>query len=128
AADRCRSRRRRGFGRTPRGRARAVMTNQTVVSASMNRPYILIVDDEPDIRNIISDILGDEGFETAAAESAEQAREMVAEREPELVLLDIWMPGTDGISLLRELIAEGGTSSVIMISGHGTVETAVEAI
>ncbi len=104
------------------------MTNKTAVSPPMNRPYILIVDDEPDIRNIISDILGDEGFETAAAESAEQAREMVAEREPDLVLLDIWMPGTDGISLLREWIAQGTTSSVIMISGHGTVETAVEAI
>lgn len=94
----------------------------------MNRPNILVVDDEPDIRNIISDILGDEGYDTDSAESAEQARERMAASEPDLVLLDIWMPGTDGISLLREWMEEGCNASVIMISGHGTVETAVEAI
>ncbi len=94
----------------------------------MNRPNILVVDDEPDIRHIISDILTDEGFATAGAESAEQAREMMAQGEPDLVLLDIWMPGTDGITLLKEWVEQGCNASVIMISGHGTVETAVEAI
>ncbi len=94
----------------------------------MSKPHILVVDDEPDIRNIISDILNDEGFDTTCAESAEQAREMIATREPDLILLDIWMPGTDGITLLKEWVEQGNNASVIMISGHGTVETAVEAI
>ena len=94
----------------------------------MTAPVILIVDDEPDIRHIISDILADEGFETISAENAEEARARYGEHTPDLILLDIWMPDIDGISLLREWIDQGCTASVIMISGHGTVETAVEAI
>ncbi len=94
----------------------------------MTAPVILIVDDEPDIRHIISDILVDEGYDAVGAENAEEARAVYRERSPDLVLLDIWMPDTDGISLLREWIEQGCTASVIMISGHGTVETAVEAI
>lgn len=94
----------------------------------MSRPNILIVDDEPDIRETIGDVLGDEGYVTRAAENAEAARRALAEQQPDLVLLDIWMPDTDGISLLKEWMEQGCTASVVMISGHGTVETAVEAI
>ena len=94
----------------------------------MNRPFILVVDDEPDIRQLVGDILEDEGYEVALAENGAQARAMHKERRPDLVLLDIWMPDIDGISLLKEW-QQGGESfaPVIMMSGHGTVETAVEA-
>ncbi len=94
----------------------------------MNRPFILVVDDEPDIRQLVGDILEDEGYEVALAENGAQARAMYKERRPDLVLLDIWMPDIDGISLLKEW-QQGGESfaPVIMMSGHGTVETAVEA-
>jgi two-component system, NtrC family, nitrogen regulation response regulator NtrX len=94
----------------------------------VNRPYILVVDDEPDIRQLVGDILEDEGYEVALAENGAQARAMYKERRPELVLLDIWMPDIDGISLLKEWQQEGENfAPVIMMSGHGTVETAVEA-
>lgn len=90
--------------------------------------YILVVDDEPDIRSLLQDILRDEGYEVATAENAAAARQARKARRPDLVLLDIWMPDTDGITLLKEWIAEGPLAApVIMMSGHGTVETAVEA-
>lgn len=94
----------------------------------MTKAYVLVVDDEPDIRGLVREILEDEGYEVATAESARQARSLLRERRPALVLLDIWMPGDDGISLLKEW-AQGGVCPfpVVMISGHGTVETAVEA-
>lgn len=94
----------------------------------MNKAKILVVDDEPDIRNIIGDILEDEGYLTVSAENADTARAQLAEHDPDLILLDIWMPDTDGITLLKEWMDQGCGASVIMISGHGTVETAVEAI
>jgi len=94
----------------------------------VNRPFILVVDDEPDIRQLVGDILEDEGYEVALAENGAQARAMYKERRPDLVLLDIWMPDIDGISLLKEWQQEGESfAPVIMMSGHGTVETAVEA-
>jgi DNA-binding NtrC family response regulator len=94
----------------------------------MNPGYILVVDDEPDIRRLMQEILEDEHYKVAAVESAAAAREAVKKQRPDLVLLDIWMPGTDGISLLREWSEAGPLEMpVIMISGHGTVETAVEA-
>jgi len=94
----------------------------------MRAPHILVVDDEVDIRNLIQEILSEEGYDVATAANAAQAREAVASRGPDLVLLDIWMPDTDGISLLREWQAENRvTCPVVMLSGHGTVETAVEA-
>lgn len=95
----------------------------------MMTPYILVVDDEPDIRNLVQEILEDEGYEVGTAENAEVARAVQRARAPDLVLLDIWMPDMDGISLLKEWAGlEGGLPfPVIMISGHGTVETAVEA-
>lgn len=90
--------------------------------------YIMVVDDEPDIRRLVQEILEDEHYRVATAESAEGARELYRKQRPDLVLLDIWMPGTDGISLLKEWSAGGRPEvPVVMISGHGTVETAVEA-
>jgi DNA-binding NtrC family response regulator len=94
----------------------------------MSDAYILIVDDEPDICALVKEILEDEGFEVSTAENAEQAREARRARRPDLILLDIWMPDTDGISLLKEWASNSGLNTpVIMMSGHGTVETAVEA-
>ena len=94
----------------------------------MTAQYILVVDDEPDIRQLVSEILEDEGYEVAAAESAEEAKELRRKRRPDLVLLDIWMPGEDGISLLKGWQKSGSLCCpVIMMSGHGTIETAVEA-
>lgn len=92
-------------------------------------PYILVVDDEPDIRNLLQEILEDEGYEVTTAENGEDARVKHRERRPDLVLLDIWMPDVDGITLLKEWSEEGSglPMPVIMMSGHGTVETAVEA-
>jgi DNA-binding NtrC family response regulator len=94
----------------------------------MRGARILVVDDEADIRNTIQEILTEEGYEVTTAANATQARDAVRSRSPELVLLDIWMPDTDGISLLREWQQESRvTCPVVILSGHGTVETAVEA-
>ncbi|OGI47836.1 MAG: transcriptional regulator [Candidatus Muproteobacteria bacterium RBG_16_65_34] len=90
--------------------------------------YILVVDDEPDIRRLIQEILEDEHYRVVTAENAAQAREAVRRQRPDLVLLDIWMPDTDGISLLKEWSQNRELDMpVVMMSGHGTVETAVEA-
>ncbi len=89
---------------------------------------ILVVDDEVGIRELLSEILADEGHTVQLAESAARARERRAAARPDLVLLDIWMPDTDGITLLKEWAANGQlTMPVVMMSGHGTIETAVEA-
>jgi two-component system, NtrC family, nitrogen regulation response regulator NtrX len=89
---------------------------------------ILIVDDEVGIRELLSEILQDEGYRVAVAENAGEARAYRQRQQPALVLLDIWMPDTDGVTLLREWGAAGlVTMPVIMMSGHGTIETAVEA-
>ncbi|MCG8429220.1 MAG: sigma-54 dependent transcriptional regulator [Chromatiales bacterium] len=94
----------------------------------MSTSHILVVDDEPDICTLVKDILEDEGYRVATAESGAKARQALRERRPDLVLLDIWMPDVDGISLLKEWgELEGLPCPVIMMSGHGTVETAVEA-
>lgn len=94
----------------------------------MTAKYILIVDDEPDIRQLVSEILEDEGYEVRTAENAEEAKEIRRQRRPDLILLDIWMPGQDGISLLKDWQKNGSLSCpVVMMSGHGTIETAVEA-
>lgn len=94
----------------------------------MTAQHILVVDDEPDIGSLLKEILEDEGYEVGVAENAEAARERRRQRRPDLILLDIWMPGQDGISLLKEWQESGGMPCpVIMMSGHGTVETAVEA-
>lgn len=89
---------------------------------------ILVVDDEVGIRELLAEILFDEGYHVSLAENAAQARELRGRLTPDLVLLDIWMPEIDGITLLKEWVAEGLlTMPVIMMSGHGTIETAVEA-
>ena len=89
---------------------------------------ILVVDDEMGIRELLSEILGDEGHVVTLAENAQRAREAMAATRMDLVLLDIWMPDTDGVSLLKEWVASGQlTMPVIMMSGHATIETAVEA-
>lgn len=89
---------------------------------------ILIVDDEEMIRESLIDILEDEGYRCLSAENADNARKQYAAHQPNLVLLDIWMPDTDGISLLREWQQQSAfNSAVIMMSGHGNIETAVEA-
>ena len=94
----------------------------------MNEKFVLVIDDEPDIRQLLQEILDDEGYQVAAAADAAAARQAVREQQPDLVLLDIWMPDEDGISLLKSWKAAGELRfPVIMISGHGTIETAVEA-
>ena len=94
----------------------------------MSRENILIVDDEPDIRNLVQEILVDEGYAVRVAEDTAAARQHANSQPPDLVLLDIWMPGEDGISLLKDWQGNNGIDCpVVMMSGHGTVETAVEA-
>jgi DNA-binding NtrC family response regulator len=94
----------------------------------MTAPYVLVVDDEPDIRQLVKEILEDEDYRVVTAENGHAAREALREGRPDLILLDIWMPDIDGITLLKEWAEdEGMPCPVIMMSGHGTVETAVEA-
>jgi two-component system, NtrC family, nitrogen regulation response regulator NtrX len=94
----------------------------------MTAARILVVDDEADIRGLLKEILSEEGYEVEVAADAAQARSARAAQVPDLVLLDIWMPDTDGITLLREWsVTDGYDCPVVMMSGHGTVETAVEA-
>ncbi len=89
---------------------------------------ILVVDDEPDIRFLLKDILEDEGYQVDVAEHARAANEIRRQAEPDLILLDIWMPQVDGVTLLKQWKSSGeDRCPVVMMSGHGTVETAVEA-
>ena len=90
---------------------------------------ILVVDDEMGIRELLSEILSDEGHVVQTAENAQQAREARAAETPDLVLLDIWMPDTDGVTLLKEWQRDGYlTMPVIMMSGHATIDTDVEVV
>ena len=94
----------------------------------MSAESILVVDDEPDICTLVSDILTDEGYQVTAAETAASAREQITRGSHDLVLLDIWMPDEDGITLLKDWKDKKVLHCpVVMMSGHGTVETAVEA-
>lgn len=94
----------------------------------MTSSQVLVVDDEADIRALIQDILSDEGYGVTAAADAGEARDARADKKFDLILLDIWMPDTDGITLLREWSDDGDLSCpVVIMSGHGTVDTAVEA-
>ncbi|MFO0206669.1 MAG: response regulator, partial [Betaproteobacteria bacterium] len=89
---------------------------------------ILVVDDEVGIRELLSEILSDEGHSVLTAENAAAARRLRAAESPDLVRLAIWMPDTDGVTLLKEWSAAGNlTMPVIMMSGHATIDTAVEA-
>lgn len=95
---------------------------------NIHTSHILVVDDEPDIRRLVCEILEDEGYQVSMAENASEARELKKSKAPDLILLDIWMPDTDGITLLKEWVAEEAMlCPVIMMSGHGSVEAAVEA-
>jgi DNA-binding NtrC family response regulator len=90
---------------------------------------ILVVDDELGIRDLLSEILFDEGHQVELAENAAMARDVRSRMRPDLVLLDIWMPDTDGVSLLKEWASVGLLNMpVIMMSGHATIDTAVEAV
>lgn len=94
----------------------------------MNKKTILVVDDEPDIRELICEILIDEGFHVVVAKNADEAKNQVISFNPDVILLDIWMPEVDGITLLKEFKQKDNiNSTIIMMSGHGNVETAVEA-
>lgn len=94
----------------------------------MTAPHILVVDDEPDIRELVKEILEDEGYRVCVAEDGESARKARRERRPDLILLDIWMPDIDGLSLFKEWQTDqDDMPPVVIMSGHGTVETAVEA-
>ncbi len=94
----------------------------------MSASHVLVVDDEADIRALIDEILSEEGYDVTVAGDANEARAAKGDGSFDLVLLDIWMPGTDGISLLREWSEPGDLDCpVVMMSGHGTVDTAVEA-
>ena len=88
---------------------------------------ILVVDDEPNICFLIKEILEDEGFQVDIANNGEKARNAFNKNIYELVLLDVWMPDVDGISLLREFISQEQKTNFIMMSGHGTVDTAIQA-
>lgn len=100
---------------------------QKEINIMVNR-NILVVDDEPDIRGLVHEILEDEGFNVNTAENAKTARASIQSFKPDLILLDIWMPDVDGITLLKEWKEdERLTAPVVMMSGHGNVETAVEA-
>src|SRR5699024_3155674 len=91
-------------------------------------PRILVVDDEPEIRSAIGEILSDEGYSVALASGAAEARREFSTTRPDLVLLDIWMEGDDGISVLKSWSRSTvSLPPVLMMSGHGTVDTAVEA-
>ena len=104
------------------------LPESTRTPPAMSRSSILVVDDEPDIRTLVQDILEDEDYEVQVAQDAAHARQALRQRRPDLILLDIWMPDTDGIALLKEWSASGSLPCpVVMMSGHGTVETAVEA-
>ena len=94
----------------------------------MKDARILVVDDEANIRMLLDEILSEEGYAVTTAENAAAARAAKSEQEFELVLLDIWMPDTDGISLLKEWTRGGAIEPVVVMSGHGTVDTAIEAI
>ncbi|MCJ7816104.1 MAG: sigma-54 dependent transcriptional regulator [Xanthomonadales bacterium] len=94
----------------------------------MNQAHILVVDDEPDIRELVRDILEDEGYKVTVAENGQTARKSFATHAHDLVLLDIWMPDVDGITLLKEWSSSGRLECpVVVMSGHGSVETAIEA-
>ena len=93
----------------------------------MLKPAVLIVDDEEGIRESLSGILEDEGYDILTAKSGEEAIKMLGESSPDLVFLDIWLTGMDGIQTLQEIKAIKPDVPVIMISGHGNIELAVKA-
>ena len=90
-------------------------------------PSVLIVDDEPSILQSLGGLLSDEGFEIITASNGYEALKIIDKESPDLVLLDIWMPGIDGIETLKEIKKNNPYIQVIIITGHGNIETAVKA-
>jgi two-component system nitrogen regulation response regulator NtrX len=88
---------------------------------------ILIVDDEKGIREALSSILKDEGYETASVGSGEECLALLSQRGTDLVLLDVWLEGMDGLATLERMRQNGMSAMVVMISGHASIETAVRA-
>jgi len=93
----------------------------------MARERILVVDDEPGVRSMLEVILKDEGYAVDAVGTGEDALAAATERAFDALLLDVWLPGADGIETLSRLRAQGVDAEVVMISGHGTIDTAVKA-
>src|SRR5688572_4017500 len=91
-------------------------------------PSILIVDDEPGVRSALGGVLRDEGYEVDAVESGEACLARLAEKPYEVVVLDIWLPGMDGLATLARMRERQIESQVVVISGHGNIESAVRAI
>ncbi len=89
---------------------------------------VLIIDDEPGVLESIADVLSDEGYESLTAATADRGLEIFATHTPDLVFLDIWLPDQDGLEVLRALLDSNPAAKVVMMSGHGTVSTAVKAI
>ncbi|MEO1083139.1 MAG: response regulator [Acidobacteriota bacterium] len=89
---------------------------------------VLIIDDEPGVLASIKDVLDDEGHETYGAATAVEGQGLFVQERPDVVFLDIWLPDRDGLEVLRSLLEEDAAACVVMISGHGTVSTAVKAI
>src|SRR5262245_44916772 len=93
----------------------------------MARPHILVVDDEQGVRTSLAGILEDEGFQASSVASAEECLDLLDRRDFAVVLLDVWLPGIDGIELLDRIRKAAPLTSVVMISGHASIETAVRA-
>src|ERR1035437_9336526 len=91
------------------------------------RRTILIIDDEASIRQSLSGALSDEGYQVMSAPNAAQGIEIIRKNHPDVVLMDIWMPDVDGLTALNEIKQQGFETPVIMMSGHGTIKTAVKA-
>src|SRR5947199_9413636 len=91
---------------------------------------VLVVDDEADIRDLVSGVLEDEGYTVRTAADSSETLEAIEERRPSMVLLDVWLQGSrlDGIQLLQEIKRRDSTLPVLMISGHGNLDTAVAAV
>ncbi|HMC81631.1 MAG TPA: response regulator, partial [Candidatus Polarisedimenticolia bacterium] len=93
----------------------------------MPRARVLVVDDEEGVRSSLAGILQDEGYQVDAVESGEKCLEMITRNDYKAVFLDVWLPGRDGLEILTELTGKAAAPAVVMISGHGTIETAVKA-
>ena len=94
----------------------------------MLKPSILIVDDEAGVRSALSGVLGDEGYQVDAVASGEACLERVTRQPVDLIVLDVWLPGIDGLTTLERLRERGADAAVVIISGHGNIESAVRAI
>src|SRR5687768_16446045 len=92
------------------------------------REKVLIVDDESGVRHSLSGILGDEGYEAAVVDSGEACLKALETRRYDLILLDVWLPGIDGLTTLAKIREVDPEVPVVVISGHGNIETAVKAV